>query len=102
MNKKEINQVFSERLEVKNLEVGQIIEFTIKSDTAFDSTHKVEIVGFLDIGEGTAEGVHDVVVSEKHELPHHSCLALLSEYDSNFYEFEQEYIEVHFCTDDED
>ena len=100
MEKKEINQIFSERLEVKNLEVGQIIEFTTKSNTAFDSTHKVEIVGFLDIGEGTAEGVHDVVVSEKHE--HHSLLELLSSYDSNFYECEQEYIEVHFCTDDED
>jgi hypothetical protein len=49
------------------LEVGQIIEFTTKSNTAFDSTHKVEIVGFLDIGEGTSEGIHDVVVSEKHE-----------------------------------
>jgi hypothetical protein len=59
----------------------------------------MEIVGFLDIGEGTAEGVHDVVVSEKHE--HHSLLELLSSYDSNFYEFEQEYIEVHFCTDED-
>jgi len=99
MNKQEINQVFSERLEVKNLEVGQIIEFTTKSNTSFDGTHRVEIVGFLDIGEGTSEGIHDVVVSEKHE--HHSLLALLSSYDSNFYEFEQEYIEVHFCTDED-
>jgi len=99
MNKKEINQVFSERLEVKNLEVGQIIEFTTKSNTSFDGTHRVEIVGFLDVGEGTSEGIHDVVVSEKHE--YHSLLALLSSYDSNFYEFDQEYIEVHFCTDDD-
>lgn len=100
MTKKEINQVFQERLEVKGLEVGQVIEFTIKSNNAYHSAHKVEIVGFLDIGDGTAEGIHDVVVSEKHE--HHSLLQLLSSYDSNFYELEQEYIEVDFYTDDED
>ena len=76
--------------EIKFLKRGENIEFTING---FE--WNVKIVGFLDIGHG----IHDVVVREKHE--HHSLLALLSEYDSNFYECGQEYIEVDFY-DDED
>ena len=91
MTKKEINQVFQERLEVKDLEIEQVFSFQVK-----DKEHTVEVVGFLDTGDCICKDglVHDVVVLEKHE--HHSLLQLLSSYDSDFYEFEQEYIDVDF------
>ena len=90
MNKKEINQISSERLEVKYLKGGQEIEFTING-----FTHKVVVVGILNIDNS----IHDVLVKE---IEQSGNLELLSSYDSNFYQREQKYIEVDFYTDDED